>query len=160
MATLRGSLVCLDTNILLSATNRACPDYEISRSLFRSAISAGCHLAISGQILREYLVVTTRPTEANGYGLDTRSALRNAKWFRARTVLLDESEPVLNTLERLVSDHTLSGERIHDANIAALALVHRAGTLITLNTDDFAVFERLHVLGPGDALELFRAEDE
>ena len=32
----------------------------------------GWHLAASGQILREYLVVATRPLDANGLGLHVR----------------------------------------------------------------------------------------
>ncbi len=68
-------------------------------------------------------------------------------------VFLEETEEVLNTLQQLISGYHLTGKRIHDANIAALALVHRAYLLITLNTDDFAEFDQLHVAHPDTALD-------
>lgn len=61
--------VLVDTNVLLSATTSL-------RSLHRAALcvlndwpNQGIILAASAQVFREYLVVTTRPIEANGLGL-------------------------------------------------------------------------------------------
>ena len=51
---MRGSLVLLDTNILLTATDRSRPGFEEARELFTSAIASGVHLCVSGQIIREY----------------------------------------------------------------------------------------------------------
>ena len=69
MAIRPGSLLLLDTNILLAATNTGRVNHKMSRQIFPACRTSGIHVAVCGQILREYLVVCTRPTENNGLGL-------------------------------------------------------------------------------------------
>jgi hypothetical protein len=73
---MRGELVMVDTNILLSATNTGRMDHEVSYRIFSVAWDMGMHLATWGQILREYLVAVTRPVAVNGLGLDLDTALQ------------------------------------------------------------------------------------
>ncbi|MFW5729909.1 MAG: type II toxin-antitoxin system VapC family toxin, partial [Spirochaetota bacterium] len=138
---MNGELAFIDTNVLLAATDRGRPDHEIARSLFSAAIRAGVHLAVSGQVLREYLVVATRPPEANGFGLSPDDALHNVGTFRARTVLVEELEAVMDELFRLLPSAGISDKRIHDANIAATMRAHHITTLVTANVGDFRMFQ-------------------
>lgn len=153
--TMRGELVFVDTNVLLSATNSASGDHETARRLFPVARDAGCHLAVCGQVLREYAVVATRPVTGNGLGMEHDKALRNMEWFRNQMVFLEETEPVFDELHRLIGRHEYTGTRIHDANIAAVAIAHNARAIITANTNDFSAIDELGVLSPEQATRVF-----
>jgi predicted nucleic acid-binding protein len=60
----RGEIAFVDTNVLLSATDSAPPDHHIARAVFEKSIPTGVHLAVSGQVVREYLGVATRAVAA------------------------------------------------------------------------------------------------
>ena len=86
---------------------------------------AGSTLALSGQIIREY-VGATRPVEVNGLGMSTADALHNIRTFMTRAVLCPETEAVSARLRSLTATYTLNGRRIHDANIVATMAAHGA----------------------------------
>lgn len=145
-----GETVFLDTNVLLCATDRSREYHDECRRLIASAATNGYHLAVSGQILREYLVVTTRPIDANGLGLSSADALRNVQAFGGPpTAFCDEGESVSKRLRALVEAYDLAGKRLHDANVVATMLVAGIQRLITVDIDDFAVFTEIEVSRPG-----------
>ena len=150
----RAEIAFVDTNVLLSATDSARTDHGAARAVFEKAIGAGVHLAISGQIIREYLVVATRPVAANGLGMQPIDAVRNADIFQHRTLLLEETEAVADRLRILVESYSLKGTRIHDANLCAVMQVHGISQLVTQNGSDFEPFAEVHALSP----EAFEAE--
>lgn len=150
--TMRGRSIFLDTNILLSASDRDRPDFSTCRNIFSNAIEGGYHLYISPQIIREYLVVATRPVDVNGLGLSLKDALHNIDQFRRRTVIAGETEEVLEQLLNLVASYSVSGKRIHDANIIAFMTEHNISCLITLNIDDFKGFSGMETCTPQDFL--------
>jgi predicted nucleic acid-binding protein len=145
-----GDWVFVDTNVLLTATDRSRPQHEESRTVIARAGRAGLHLAASGQILREYLVVATRPVEVNGLGMAPPDAVTNAERFLRGLSLLEESELVSTRVRELTRSCGLSGKRIHDANVAATALVHGVAFLLTGNPDDFSPFPELRLLDVGE----------
>jgi predicted nucleic acid-binding protein len=138
-----GEIFFLDTNILLTATNEARQHYQLARDLIISHHRSGLHLGISGQIIREYMVVATRPPQANGLGLSPNDTIHNVGEFRERLLFFPESEEVSNELRVLVKEYRLSGTRIHDANVAATMSAHGVTKLITENTDDFSAFSTI-----------------
>ena len=142
----RGDIVFLDTNVLLSATDASRSQHSAARQLFSLAGRSGVHLALSGQILREYAVVATRPLEVNGLGLGVDEALSNLRQFRRRTVFLDETEVVWQRLEALIATEAPSGKRIHDANVVAIMQAHAVTCLVTDNTRDFQEFADIRLL--------------
>ena len=144
-----GEVVFADTNVLLCATDRSREHHEEARRLIRGAGPSGYHLALSGQVIREYLVVATRPVADNGLGLSTPEALHNVDQFsRPPTVFCDQPESVSVRLRELTAAHGLRGKRIHDANVVATMLVHGIRRLITENTRDFAVFDEIETTTP------------
>lgn len=151
MATMEDRLVFLDTNILLAATNQAHREHRKIVSLLPALMTAGIHGVLCGQVLREYLVVASRPIEVNGLGMASENALVNAKWFKSRSVFFEEDERVWDALASLVHTHRLEGKRIHDANIAAVMAVQGIQTIISLNIRDFDVFGHLEALSPEEA---------
>ena len=150
----RGDLVFVDTNVLLSVSDMSRADHTACTRLFSAATEAGIHLAVTGQIVREYLVVATRPVPDNGLGLSPANALRNSRELRSRCHLVPEPREVVAELESLVGANSLRGKRIHDANLVAAMRTHGIGTLLTANVDDFRPYEAVTALTPADAIVL------
>ncbi len=146
MAPTAGDIVFLDTNVLLSATDTSRPRHNQARNVFKASLDTGFHLAISGQIIREYLVVATREPEENGLGLSPEDAVSNIETFLKRTAMIEESEDVSDYLADMVSKYNLTGKRIHDANIAATMKTYSIQLLVTENSGDFNEFDEITVI--------------
>ena len=158
MAAMVGEILLLDTNILLIATDRSRQLHRLAVRLFEEADIRGIHLAANGQVMREYLAVSTRPVEANGLGLGVAAAVANLGEFLKVVSLFDETESVALRLRRLVAVHGIRGKRVHDAGIVATMLAHRINFLVTQNGDDFAPFDEIDVLALEDVLSRTKPE--
>ncbi len=132
-----GDILFLDTNILLTATDESRAQHSEAQLVISTASENGIHLALNGQIVREYLVVATRRLDVNGLGLSTADALGNVEEFLGHTVFYEETEEVALRLRELVQEVELTGKRIHDANIAATMLSYGVAEILTQNREDF-----------------------
>lgn len=132
--------VLVDTNVLLSATTPLRLLHRAALAVLNDWPNHGIVLATSGQVFREYLVVSTRPLEVNGLGLGVEDALANLEAFRSRMRLLPESEQAWDRLRALIAHYGCQGKQIHDANVVATALASQVGKLVTANTRDFVRF--------------------
>ncbi len=129
----------VDTNVLLTATAVARPGHGAALALLDAAF-AERSLFLSGQVLREYIAVATRPAAVNGLGLRATEAIGNARQFLDRSNFLQEDDTVRDALFRLLESIPCSGKQVHDANIAATMIAHGIGVLVTLNPQDFERF--------------------
>ena len=138
----RPDRVMLDTNVLLAATDEGRAEHRDALTIMNEWAAGGTTLCMSGQILREYLAVATRPVEHNGLGLKPADAVGNVRAIRERTAFLAEDARVADSLQNLLADVECGGKQVHDANVVATMLVHGVGTVVTMNVVDFARFER------------------
>ena len=157
MAPTAGDVLFVDTNVLLTATDALRPSHREAQRLLAESGVRGVHLATSGQVLREYLVVATRPSEANGLGLSVEHAVQNRDEFRRRLHFCDENEDVSLRLRQAAVAHGLRGRRLHDANIAATMLAHRIRFLVTEDGSAFDTFDGIELLTIATAASLMRA---
>ena len=134
--------VMLDTNVLLAATDEGRAEHHDALKVLNDWAAMHTELCTSGQVLREYLSVATRPRVQNGLGLNTPDALGNVRAIRARSTLLAEDSKVADRLLGLLADVECRGKQVHDANLVATMLVHGIGTVVTMNLEDFARFEQ------------------
>jgi len=148
MTTRAADHVLLDTNILLAATDEGRPDHSLAQAALNEWPSQGTTCYTSPQVLREYLVVCTRPTAVNGFGLSQTEALGNVRVLRERLRFLDESEKVFYALADLLDAVPCVGKQIHDANLVATASAHGITAIATQNVSDFARFENYVQLIP------------
>ncbi len=132
--------VMLDTNVLLAATDESRPEHRDALTVVNDWATNRTELCTSGQVLREYLSVATRPADRNGLGLKLPDALGNVRAIRERTTLLAEDSNVADRLLGLLADVGCSGKQVHDANLIATMLVHGVGAVVTMNLEDFARF--------------------
>lgn len=131
--------VMLDTNVFLAATDESRAEHSSALAIL-NRWPDGSTLCTSGQVLREYLAVATRPEDKNGLGLNPAEAVGNVRAIRDRTTVLEEDSRVGDRLIRLMDDMECGGTQVHDANVVATMLVHGVGTVVTMNTDDFERF--------------------
>jgi predicted nucleic acid-binding protein len=134
--------VMLDTNVLLAATDEGRAEHSGALAVFNDWAARRTELCTSGQVLREYLAVATRPARSNGLGLKPADAIANVRAIRGRTTLLAEDSTVADRLLGLLTDVEWGGKQVHDANLVATMLVHGVGTVVTMNTGDFTCFAR------------------
>jgi predicted nucleic acid-binding protein len=132
----------LDTNVLLAATDEGRAEHGGALTVLNEWAGRRTELCTSGQVLREYLAVATRPAERNGLGLKVPDAVENVRAIRERTTLLPEDSAVADRLLSLLADIECGGKQVHDANLVATMLVHGVGTVVTMNLDDFARFQQ------------------
>lgn len=149
-----GETVFFDTNILLIATDSSRKNHKVAKQLFRSFIEKGYSIGISGQVIREYLVVATRPVSVNGLGLSPSQAVHNAEQFRNRCRFIEETRVSAALLQRLVVQYDLKGKRIHDANIVAAMRSLGIHHLLTENPGDFSCFNDISLSGLSDYFNL------
>lgn len=139
----------LDTNILADATDEGRVGHENALALLTNRPG----LVLCAQVAREYLVIATRPTIANGLGLSLDDALDNLAEFRTVARLLPEEKPLLPKLLSLLAGTACRGATIHDAHLVAAMLVHDVSLIITSNTGDFKRFsDQIQLLEPSRAL--------
>lgn len=134
--------VMLDTNVLLAATDESRAEHRDALAVVNDWAAGHTDLCTSGQVLREYLTVSTRPADRNGLGLNLPDALGNVRAIRERTTLLAEDSKVADRLLGLLADIECRGKQVHDANLIATMLAHGIGAVVTMNLKDFARFER------------------
>lgn len=147
--------VFLDTNVLLEATDTARAHHAIAHRIFSTWPERGIDLSVSGQVLREYLVVATRPRESNGLGLGSVEALENVRRFRSRAAICPETEQVFGLLQQLAGRLQTQGKKFHDLNIAATALATGLKTIVTANPRDFPAEFGLEVIDLAEAESAF-----
>lgn len=132
--------VVVDTDVLLAATDRSRAAHAASTTFLNDDER---RLALTPQIVREYLAVATRPREANGFGLAAADAVANVRQFLDDMDLLSEDAVTTAGLMALIEGQAAAGRQVHDANIVAVALAHRASTIVTDNTRHFARFDQV-----------------
>lgn len=135
-----GTLVVVDTNVLLAATDRSRGAHDAATRFLNEDVR---RLALTPQTVREYLAVTTRPVEVNGFGLVGEDAVANVEQFLDDMELLPEDIASTRRLMVLVSERSARGMQVHDANVVAVALAHRASAIVTDNTRHFSRFADL-----------------
>jgi predicted nucleic acid-binding protein len=132
--------VMLDTNVLIAATDEGRAEHHDALTVVNDWAAGNTELCTSGQVLREYLAVATRPVALNGLGLDLPDACGNVSAIRGRTTLLAEDAKVADRLLGLLADVECRGKQVHDANLVATMLAYGIRTVVTVNIADFARF--------------------
>ena len=139
-----GEVTLLDTNVLIARLHPLRRGHAEARAL----LAAEGVLVTTPQILRELMVVLTRPIDANGLGMDPASVVPSVDALLERLTLVPEDARVAWRLRALVSAGRAQGIPIHDANVVASALVHGARRIVTGNIRHFERFADLIEIVP------------
>jgi len=128
----------VDTNVLVQSTATNAPFHAAARAAL-VRLRAGGPVAISRQILREYLAVVTRP-QSWSRALSLAEATADTDTFIRRFAVLEDGQAVWDELMGLARSFSFGGKQVHDANIVATMLAHGETRLLTFNAADFRRF--------------------
>lgn len=132
----------IDTNVLVYANQAGSRHHAKSAALLAKFDAANAPLWISGQALREYLAVVTRP-QGELAALPVPIAIERVRFFTQQFWLAEEGPAVRARLLDLLSAYPIGGKQVHDANIVATMLANGVTRLLTFNVADFRRFAGL-----------------
>jgi toxin-antitoxin system PIN domain toxin len=140
-------MISIDTNILLYALNRDCPEHAPARG-FLEACAARADVAIAELVLVELYVllrnpaVVRRPLEAPAAAGLCQVFRRHPRW-----ALLDSAE-VMDRVWQAAARPGAARRHVFDARLAHTLLDHGVTELATRNTRDFEAFGFARVFDP------------
>jgi predicted nucleic acid-binding protein len=144
MATMDDKGIFIDTNVLIYANNRESPLCEVARETLDELTRRGTTLFVSNQIIREYLVIMTRPGFIEK-PIPLESAIEDTKRMMKEFNLLFADRNSLDKLIELIRNYEIRGKRIHDAAIVSLMLTNGITDILTHNIDDFKSFHEITI---------------
>ena len=129
----------VDTNVLVYANQAGSRHHADALALLGKFETSAAPLWISGQVLREYLAVVTRP-QADAPALPMSAAIERVRFFVQRFWVAEDGAIVRPDLLRLLSIYPVAGRQVHDTNIVATMLANGITRLLTFNLGDFRRF--------------------
>jgi len=143
-----GSLIAVDTNILVYAHNRASEWHAAARRTMAEMAESPAPWAIAWPCIHEFLAVVTNPRLFQHPG-PMDSALKQVEaWMEAPGLqLIGEMQGHWTELCRLLRSGRLAGGAVHDGRIAAICLEHGVTELWTSDRD-FSRMSGLRVRNP------------
>jgi predicted nucleic acid-binding protein len=147
MATTAVDPVFVDTNILVYANTATAPFHAEAQAVLLTFSVSGAELWISRQILREYLVILSRPQTFSS-PVPTPTLIADILRFQSQFRIAEDGPAVTVNLLGLLASIPIGGKQVHDANIVATMLAHGLRRLLTHNTADFARFGALIQIEP------------
>ena len=139
----------LDTNILLRASDRNSPRYNLAVNSVASLIARGDECVITLQVLIEFWVVATRPIDVNGLGWNVEQTNFKINRLINQFALVEETEAIFSQWLDLVTRYQIKGKRTHDARLMAVAIASSITHILTFNPKDFTKVTELTIVHPG-----------
>ena len=141
-------MIALDTNILVHAHRADSAFHRAARGCLRACAEGAEPWALFASCAHEFLSVVTNPRiwktpTPMSAALEELNAWRKSPSI----VFLSEDEGYWEVLERLLVASKVTGARVHDARIAAMAIFHGVDVLLTADRD-FSRFPDLQTRNP------------
>lgn len=140
-------MISFDTNLLLYAQNRDCPEYAaafdfLARSGSRSDVAICELVLVELYLLLRNPAVVSKPLSAREATEVCGAYRKNPRWR------LVESAPVMERVWKLAAGRSFPRRRIIDARLAYTLQHHGVDSFATANVRDFAEFGFLKVWNP------------
>jgi len=142
----------IDTNVVLRLQDKDDPHHEQCTSAMELIRNSGESLFICAQVLAEFWVVSTRPREANGWGLAFDDAVIEIGKVRATFRCLAEPPDMADRWQQVVIDNKTMGKPAYDARLVAMMVAHGVKRIVTLNVGDFARYSGITAATPQEIL--------
>jgi predicted nucleic acid-binding protein len=138
----------LDTNILLRAADTSSATHSLSNNAINQIIIDRNECVITSQVLIEFWVVATRPTDVNGLGWSISQTEYHVNDLLNNFTLLPETPDIFTNWLKLVTDHDIKGKRTHDIRLLAVMKAHDITHLLTFNPQDFIQIPEIKIVHP------------
>ncbi|BAU57052.1 PIN domain-containing protein [Halorhodospira halochloris] len=130
----------VDTNVLVYANIGEAPLHTQALGKLKVARQQGRALWISRQILREFAAVRSRP-QPFAHAATPEIIVQRLRYFEEHFEVADDTGAVAEHLQALMTDFSIGGKQVHDANIVATMMAVGVPALLTHNVTDFKRFE-------------------
>ena len=139
MATTAADPVFVDSNILVYAHQALSPFHAAATAKLQELGVAGHPFWINRQVMREYLVIMSRPG-ALTTPVPMSSLIADVQLMEQQFAIAEDGPAVTAQLLSLLHLTPCLGKQVHDANIVATMLAHGIPRLVTHNVADFSRF--------------------
>lgn len=132
----------LDTSFLVAMELAAHKEYSVCRNQYQRLYKAGDSFALAPQILAEFIHAVTDPRRFSS-PLTAEQAIERAEmWWNATGIvhLFPTTESSLHFLDWL-EKFKLGRKRLLDTMLATTYLSNGVSSILTLNRNDFSVFD-------------------
>jgi len=135
------SKVLLDTNILVYSKDTSSVFHDASKKMF---FNSDEHFITSKNLSEYYCVVTKGENSL----LTPQEALNDLTEFVVHCKILYPNQYSYQKLIELLKTHRLKGLKVHDFEIASIALANGINKIVTFNKPDFRTISELEVIVP------------
>ena len=143
----------LDTNVVLRLCNPTDTQHKLVTTAVTNLLAQADECYLSMQVLIEFWVVATRPTDVNGLGWSIEQTRHIIDGLLDRFPIVEESFQIFPKWLNLVTENKIKGKRTHDARIVAVMLTSDIYQILTLNPNDFSGIPEITVVHPREILE-------
>jgi toxin-antitoxin system PIN domain toxin len=141
-------LIAVDTNILVYATREDSPHHRAAAALLRDLAEGAEPWGLPWPCVYEFVKVVTHPRVfVRPTSLEDAVEAAEAMMDSPSVVLLGQGSAHRGHFRRMVLDGQSTGNRAHDAHVAALATEHGVKELLTADRD-LARFPGIRVRNP------------
>jgi predicted nucleic acid-binding protein len=140
----------LDTNVVMRFCNPSDVQHELATDAISRLLMQSDECLLVTQVIIEFWVVATRPTQVNGLGWTVEQTRSTIDQLLDRFPFLEESPQIFPNWLNLVTTNRVMGKRTHDARIIAAMLANGITHLLTFNPSDFAGISSITIIHPQD----------
>lgn len=140
----------LDTNIVMRLCNCSDLQHQLATNAVSRLLMQSDECFLATQVIIEFWVVATRPTEVNGLGWSVEQTRSMIDQLLARFPVLAESRQIFTNWLNLVTTNRVMGKRTHDVRLVAAMLANEITHLLTFNPSDFAGISSITITHPQD----------
>jgi predicted nucleic acid-binding protein len=130
--------VLVASNVLLRRLEPRHPHYRDAVVGADRLLDSGEPVHVAAQSIAEFWAAATRATAHNGLGLDVAAAAAAVDRIEQVFIVLPDDPKIYDDWRRLVMLHQITGNRVYDARLVAVMLVHGIGRILTFNVADFS----------------------
>ena len=131
----------LDTSFLIAAEVGGHPGHTNARAFLDRALAAGDGLALTPQVLAEFIHVVTDARRFEKPLTVAQARDRAQRWWNAEEVVgVFPHEQTASSFFNWLRDHSLGRKRLLDTLLAATYLDNDISSIVTTNARDFRVF--------------------
>ena len=142
-------MVLLDTNILVYARDSESPFFKKAKEIVYKARRGELEACISLQNLSEFYAIVTNPKQVQN-PLTSQEAKKDVEeyLFYSNIKKLSVKESTVKLAIELAEKYSITKQHIYDTQLVATLIENRVKKIITMNTDDFSVFNEIEAENP------------
>jgi predicted nucleic acid-binding protein len=129
-------MILLDTNVLIHSKLATSRHYAAVTERLTKFYENEEDLVICPQVLYEFYVVATRPSDKNGLGIGCQDALNEIDNLQETFTLISDPTDLFINWMNLVKKYQTLGKPAHDTRLVAFMQGHGITHIYTLNPAD------------------------